>query len=397
MSEVQAVSPVLLFDNVQRQFKGPAGHVEPHFTYLNRSGRPDVASIRERLEVWFSRYPKDDQTEMRARFRSKKDPHHHAAFFELFLHELLLGLGCQVTVHPTAARSERRPDFLVKSRSGDGFYLEAVVATGESEQAAAQRARVGVVYDALDRMTSPNFFIGVQVRGALKTAPPAKNIRAYIEKRLARLDPDEIAERHAAAGRLPLRWNFEHGGWRITFMPIPKSRSGRGKPGVRPIGAMFGQSRYVAPEVAVRDAILGKAGRYGDLDGLPYVIAVNALTWPTRQADVLDALFGRVQVTVKWDPTGPDEPEASRYPDGVWTSGSGPKNTRVSAVLVLARLDPWRISNAEACLYLNPWALSPYTSELTQLQQAIVEEDGSLAFREGKSTGTVLQLPPTWP
>jgi hypothetical protein len=53
-----------------------------------------------------------------------------SAFFELFLHELLLRLGCNVEVHPDPGTgSSRRPDFLVTDPDGQQFFLEAVLAT----------------------------------------------------------------------------------------------------------------------------------------------------------------------------------------------------------------------------------------------------------------------------
>jgi hypothetical protein len=256
---------------------------------------------------------------------------------------------------------------------------------------------VAVVYDALDRLDSPNFFLGVQVRGVLKKAPPAKHIRAFLTRKLAGLDPDEVAANQAATGRpTSPKWNYQDAGWRITFFPIPKSLEGRGKPGVRPIGIRFGQPRYEAPQSVLRDAILPKAGRYGDLDGLPYVIAVNAMMWPTRQSEALDALFGEVQVSVTWRPDDSHEEEVSRRLDGVWTSPSGPRYTRVSGVLLLVRLGPWTIPNVEVCLYLNPWAASPYSGQLTQLPNAIIENE-SVKWQPGESTGAILQLSSTWP
>jgi len=46
--------------------------------------------------------------------------------------------------------------------AGNPFYLEAVLATGESETAAAARARLNSVYDVLNALECPNFFISVR-------------------------------------------------------------------------------------------------------------------------------------------------------------------------------------------------------------------------------------------
>ena len=79
----------LLFDNLTRNDAGPKQYGEPAFTYLNQSGREDVARVREVLERFFQDYPSAHQAEIRRRFRSTDDIQHKSAFFELFLHQLV--------------------------------------------------------------------------------------------------------------------------------------------------------------------------------------------------------------------------------------------------------------------------------------------------------------------
>src|SRR5919202_5698397 len=84
-----------LFDTISHHDEGPPQFAEPEFICLNRSAKPDVSHIRELLEAWLSRYPTSVQTDLCGRFRSPDDTLHRSAFFELFLHELLLRLGYQ--------------------------------------------------------------------------------------------------------------------------------------------------------------------------------------------------------------------------------------------------------------------------------------------------------------
>jgi len=115
-----------LFDNIVRSYLGPAQYAEPKFRYLNRSGRIEVDRIRQELERWFSRYPNAGKRDLRERFRSTSNSNHQSAFFELFLHELLLKLGCMVEIHPeTNTGMRKRPDFLVKPPKVGRFYMEA--------------------------------------------------------------------------------------------------------------------------------------------------------------------------------------------------------------------------------------------------------------------------------
>lgn len=107
-----------LFDSFDRVRTGPASHIEPIFPYLNQSARRDVQQIRELLEGYFSRYPGERNLELRSRFRSTDDSQYQAAVFELILHEMLLALGCRVTLLGT---DKPNPDFLVAAADCRSF------------------------------------------------------------------------------------------------------------------------------------------------------------------------------------------------------------------------------------------------------------------------------------
>jgi len=386
-----------LFHEIHRTNEGPAQYAEPEFTYLNRSARVAASRVRQLLEAWFSRYPVAGQGDLVGRFRSTDDKQHRSAFFELFLHELLLCLDCRVEIHPSVGEMSRRyPDFLAEPPSANRFYMEAVVATGESTEDAAARARMNDVYDTLNRLESPNFFIGVKLRGAPRTPPPARQIRSFLAQRFVAQDPDEMAKVLESGGldALP-HWYYEHENWELDFFPIPKRPDARGRAGVRPLGMQFYQLVCIEPRVAIRDAIVKKAGRYGEPD-LPYVVAANALDENVDEIDVEEALFGKEEFTVSRQQAGSSCVEMTRAPDGVWGSESGPRYTRVSAVLVAAPVLPWNVPRAPMCLYHNPWAEKPYSSELTRLPQAFLEA-GRVKRVGGESLAVVLGLPSGWP
>jgi hypothetical protein len=309
-------------------------------------------------------------------------------------------MGCSVEIHPSALDSgtTRRPDFFVKPLVGSCFYVEAILATAEPAEESAARARMNEVYDALNRLDSPNFFVGLDIVGAPATPPSARRIRAFLKAQLDQLDPDEIGARWKSSGiKTVPQWHYEHDGWEITFYPLPKSPKLRGQSGVRPIGMRGHEGRFVDSGTPIRNAIVAKAGRYGDLE-LPYVIAVNALDEASvDKIDIMDALFGKEQYTVTFGKTGMvSEPEMSRAPNGAWISESGPRNTRVSAVLLTVRLFPWTVGRAGIYLIHNPWAQRPYSSPLTCLPQGI-PEDGQMRWQEGDSLYEILGLPLRWP
>jgi hypothetical protein len=148
-----------LFDDMKRDDEGPASYSEPKFGYLNRSARPAFLAIRTVLEGWFSSYPEAHRKDLHGRFRSSDDTQHRSAFFELFLHELLLRLGCRAEIHPSVAGTSKSPDFLVESKIDGMFYLEAVVASGESREEASTRAISSGLHDILDRFDSRIFLL----------------------------------------------------------------------------------------------------------------------------------------------------------------------------------------------------------------------------------------------
>jgi hypothetical protein len=388
-----------LFDtDIDRSDTGPAKHGEPRFPYLNRTGRPEAAQVRDLLETWFAGYPPTGQVEIRARLRSPDIVHHHAAFFELYLHELLRVLGYKIELHPKIEGTDRRPDFYVSRSETDAFYLEAIVATDQSAAEMAKEARLNQVYDALNTVNSPNFFIGVDTPEGPPSPPPGKMLRRAVEGFVKDLDPDALAEAFQQHGfdALP-RGKFEHDGWVIEFFPMPKSPAARGDPGIRPLGMMGSmEARMVDSRAALRDAVEKKASRYGEL-GRPYIIAVNAVTQHLDLIDVMEALFGKEAFIFRPGPDGQtSEPEMRRNPDGAWLGPRGPTNTRVTAVLVASSLVSWSVAAYSPSVYHNPWATSPCTEALMELPSYHPAGD-RMELREGRSFRELVGLPEGWP
>lgn len=385
-----------LFDNAVRDDIAPACDGDSEFGYLNRSARPSAGRVRAMLDAWFARYPEAEQEEMRRRLRATDNSTFLSAFFELYLHELLICLDNRVEIHPAApSGSPRRPDFLVHPLSGEPFYLEAIVATDRSSAAAGAETRMNEVYDAINDLESPNFFLDLRLAGAPGTSVPRNRLKAMIRQLLQDLDPDVCAALLAQGGldALPSEV-FEHDGWYIEVIPTPKSPESRGKPGIRPVGARFYEVHEVDYRTPLRNAILKKAGRYGRLDR-PFVVAVNVVAQHIGRIDVMEALFGKERYFfAPYDPAR--ELRMERAGDGAWVGPHGPQNTRVSAALIVRLLRPWTAGRETPRLYHNPYASWPATDLLDHLPRAVPvgqrmdEIDGATAAR-------ILGLPDTWP
>jgi hypothetical protein len=221
-------------------------------------------------------------------------------------------------------------------------------------------------------------------------------LRSALEKWLATLDPDEAALASAERGLRGLpEFLYQHDGWDLVFFAIPKSQEGRGKPGVRPIGVRFGEPGYVSPHLKPREAVIEKAGRYGDLSA-PYIVAVNVLDGHFQRREAVEVLFGTEQVIVSFKEDGDTETRPTRAPDGVWTEGRRNGRSGVSGVLFTHSVSPWGLAKAEVCLYMNPRALRPCPADLLTLPHAEIRDE-EIAWKEGRSLGRLLGLAEGWP
>lgn len=383
-----------IFDDADRFGDEGAGYSEPHFPYLNRTGRTAGAQVRELIEDWFVQYPQEHQAELRARLRSSDDETFDGAFFELYLHQLLRRLGYAVEVHPAApAGASGRPDFLARRGGAAGFYLEARVARDESAAEAARNARINRAYDALDRLESPDFFLDLEVDGTPATPVPARCLRAEVAAFLRDLNHDECvrALQSHGLGALPSA-TFAHEGWEITYTALPKEHT-RGEPGVRPIGIRRPRRWERLDNVsALRTAVRRKASKYADL-GLPYVIAVNAVGQRLEDRHIAEALFGTESIVMAGGVARPD-----RVADGAWNGPQGPQHRSNSAVFVVSWLSPWTVAKQGGRLYHHPWAHRPCLEEFSELPQAVPSKDRThVQLRNGIAPHAIFGLPEDWP
>ena len=147
----------------------------------------------------------------------------------------------------------------------------------------------------------------------------------------------------------------------------------------------------IHPDVAIRSAVVGKAGRYGEID-IPLVVAVNALEQYAGIDDAVDALFGTSAVIVRED----FETEFGRNFNGAWYGPAGPINTKCSAVLFIERLSAWSVAQRSFHLFINPWARYPI-GEISLGVDVHEVTDGRLRARSGQALKTIFGLPENWP
>jgi hypothetical protein len=385
----------MLFENKNREDQNYKTHVESDFEYLDRSGRIDAQRVREFLNEWIGRFPESEAIELITRITSKDRRAFDSATFEIVLYAIISSLGGILEVHPELENgSKKHPDFLVHMPSGDEFYLEAVLASDFSQAEKAAERRKNVVLEAIEKLDSPNFFIGISAKGNPDTPPRGKALRRELARWLEGLDPDKVAKEVNGhnLNRFPtLVW--EHDGWNVEFKAIPIKPERRGK-GQRVIGVQFNGARRSNKWEPIRDAVRSKGGRYGEL-AKPFIVAVNVDSGFLESIDEMQALFGQEEFV--FSRTNPDaEPKMRRAPNGAWSGPNGPQYTRVSGVWIFDSINPWNIASRKNTLYVNPWTLLPIPESLLVINHAMVNNE-IMEWSEGERLSTVLGLSEDWP
>ena len=314
-------------------------------------------------------------------------------FFELLLHELLRLHGYEIVPHPTIAGTKKRPDYLVKTKDVE-FVLEARIVTDISAEMRAEIAIKQNLYQHIDSVDSPNFFLALkQIQIPNKKQPSAKRFRSFLKRCINNTDYDELSEQMKSNPESMPIHEFNDNEIKIHIMLIPKSDKIRGKKGVRPIGLYPVETRIGGSASAIKEAILEKAGRYGKM-GLPYIIALNSISgWGTDREDILEALFGPEEI--HFDPITGNVLNVSRKNDGAFYGPKGFQCTRVSGVLI-GTVFPASIPKQLFTLYHHPVAAHPFNSHLLNVEHAIVK-DGGLEIVKGPSLNELFKLPQNWP
>jgi hypothetical protein len=149
------------------------------------------------------------------------------------------------------------------------------------------------------------------------------------------------------------------------------------------------------PGDGIRETLLKKANRYGDLDA-PLVVAVNSLRLLDDDQDAIAALFGSPSVIVRKYQDGRIEYIDSRTPNGVWFDHERPRRTGLSAVVATSGLMPWSLGSQRASLILNPWAARPLDSHVFQTDK-YVPADNVLNYSAGLGLNQIYGLSAEWP
>lgn len=85
-----------------------------------------------------------------------------------------------------------------------------------------------------------------------------------------------------------------------------------------------------------------------------------------------------------------------RMQDGSWAGSDGPRNTRVSGVLMVNNLRPSRLARVTWTQYLNPWCRYPLGDHIQDVTSGRVVEE-QLVSHNGTMPREIFGLTEDWP
>ncbi len=344
-----------LFSTAPRTDPSPQRHNERLYPFLDRVDRRWHEGVRQTMQEWLDATPRGFADRVAREFRSTRDRQCLAAFWELYLFTLWTRLGYRIQLEPPVPGSTRLADFNVASVDSQAL-VEATVSFEEETDTPASR-RQGEAYEALERTSSPNFFLWIYIEQGDGPMPGLAPVRRELEVWLATLDPDAIVAQVNTSTRhnLPER-TIAAGSWLLRFEAIPKALDARGRPGIRPLGVFdTGGPRMLKTITRLRDALIAKADQTRGAD-IPVFVALNAHGFFVDEDDIYSGLFGDAAIQFQAGREGIYGSEAIRQPTGFWTERWLGRRSHVSGVLTMENLSPWSVHQVEPILWLNPWA-----------------------------------------
>ncbi len=357
-----------LFDQFVRTDHRRAYRLETDFDFMNRSAWPACESIRAALERWFANYPASQKGDLRARFR-KGDHNHAAAYFELYLHQIMSRLGLSPEVHPDPEIGKGRPDFAIAGAQGRTCYVEASVVS--RRQWHSDDPLENELLDAIDAVAEAEptrIGIAVSTRGTLQRSHQKEPVQREVREWLDSINPIGLSLR--IFDRSP-RTCIRRDDWVAELEAFgPLSRPSRRLIHMGPTkGGLSDAGLSLAANLK------RKVKRYGTLDRA-LVLAINTNDVFTDDWDENEALLGTQ--------------------DGIWRTDSPARHQRLHGVLFFRGLLPSNMHNVVSHLYLNPNVQADIPEELLKLN-CMRQRNGMWQLKKGMSLGEILELPEDWP
>ena len=354
-----------LFEIKSRNYTGKAFRSESIYSFLDRSSHPETMRLRRMLQRWVDRLPVEDRLEFVSRMRHKgpgskrNDSEFNATFFELFLHEFLIGTQGSVEVQPRMGKGKL--DFRVCEEGPYGaritYAIEATDINLESGTGLERDQNDLAAIDTLNEIDSPWFRLIARTNGKLKQLPSKKKLKAPFEKLIKERDYWNELEFGKLCNYdsqfLPTAV-VQHQGWTLRGLLVPVAPEFAPSSGpfvlLWPVG-----SSQIDDIGKTKSRLEEKAAQHKGVDNL-----IIALCCSPSNDRIDEALFGRKGVSLR-DRVGATVPNSfvnllcDRRRDGFWANNSGPIHQSVIGVAIFQDLNPWSLDSAKAFFYSNPY------------------------------------------
>ena len=355
------------------------------------------------LERWVERLPKKQQRGTVKRMRhnppgsQQREIQFNAAFFELFLHEFLLGTGGEVVVEPMI--DGLTPDFEVTEELADGSQLTYVVEAKNIDLERGTKLERDwnelKVLDTLDEIDSPDFRLHIRMEGKLEALPRKADL-AHLKRAFEKLQrganyekvlPISQGQQGLSLEHLP-SCSFQHGNWTVVGRLFPVLPERRGKT----VGFVGGVSMGVdnVDDIGkTKDRLYDKAKRYKNAENL-----IIALRCDISNDRIDEVLFGSQQFTIyvqndTTDATPLPKPHYSQKLNGFWFNSGGPINRHVIGVVALYGVHPGTLDRSRVVFYPNPYLDKPMPA-WTELITHAEYSDSEVSIVEGVAPHTFL-------
>ena len=321
----------MIFDEKIRTDNDPARQSESFYSYLDRSARAEADKIRNILEEWVSLYPTNDHPNFINKLRSTDDKVFLPAFFELYLYALMKKLNAErIDVEPSVVGITTKPDFYAHFPADKNIYIEARCLSEDEDYIRQDEIITSIIERIDNKLRGNNIGLSLQWDGdPINTDFSTKIIDDLIRwyKNLNQNDAQNMVEKL-----------FEFDDWFIKFSAeVDMDGSNRIVHAVMPHAA-----RMVTVDQRLRSALRKKGRKYGTLPE-PFIIAVNILDG-TYEHQVHNALFGNE--AAEYDRQTMQYRE-TRIGNGFWRGEKKWHYTRVGAVVVANKLNPWTIFSSD--------------------------------------------------
>jgi hypothetical protein len=369
----------MIFDDKARIGIDPAMQSESFYSYLDRSARSEADQIRNIIEEWAALYPATEHPNFIKKLRSADDKVFLPAFFELYLYVLMKKLNVEsIDIEPPVKGITTRPDFHAHFPADEDIYVEARCLSEDEDYISQDDVITGIAERIDKKLKWNNIGLGLHWDGN----PSGSDFSTKMLKELIgwykNLTQNDVTRRTEKL--------FEFDDWFIKF-----TVEGQINGSNRVVHAVMPQTaRIVTVDERLRSALRKKGKRYGKLPNT-FIIAVN-ITDGTYEHQIHNAIFGNEADEFN---TQTRQHQNIRMGNGFWRGETKWHYTRVGAIIITNKLNPWTIfspDEKQVQIYHHP-GLPAQITPFDRLPTFKKNGDDIYGFHDGESARSILNLP----